>query len=44
MDSFAAIVNGYKLLRIVTKSSILDVCRSSGYASGRKTDVINVIT
>ena len=32
MDLFAKIVNGFQLLTILTKSSILDVCLGSKYA------------
>ena len=34
MKRFAKIVNGYKLLTIFTKRSILDVWQGSEYASG----------
>lgn len=34
MDLFVAMVNGFKLFIIITKSSILDTCKGPASASG----------
>ena len=44
MESFAAIAHGQKLLTIVAKLSILDVCRDPGYTSATDDKILETVT
>ena len=44
MESFIAIAHGQKLLTIVAKLSILDVCRDPGYTSATDDKILETVT